>query len=138
MGNIPRNKKTQKHIDDYYYDFETIKTMGLDALIITGANVEGEDLSREVFFDELKTVFKWSYENVASTLCSCLATHAVMEILYQQKEYTRRINVGEFFNTSLLIKPIHYLAVWEIVLVCLIRDIIKLVKNNLLMLMLKY
>jgi homoserine O-succinyltransferase len=30
-------------------------------------------------------VVDWSYENVTSTLCSCLATHAVLEFKYGQK-----------------------------------------------------
>jgi homoserine O-succinyltransferase len=85
LPSIPRSEKIKQHIEQYYYSFEQIQAIGLDGLIITGANVEGEDLSTQVFFNELKEVVCWAVDNVASTLCSCLATHAVMEILFQQK-----------------------------------------------------
>ena len=85
LPSIPRSKNTQQHIDNYYYTIQEIQDLGLDGLIITGANVEGADLSSQVFFKELKSVITWSVNNVASTLCSCLATHAVMEILFKQK-----------------------------------------------------
>lgn len=85
LSSIPRTNKTEKHISKYYQSFEEIKTHGLDALIITGAHVDQADLKQAPFYEELKAVVDWSYEHVTSTLCSCLATHAVMEFRYQQK-----------------------------------------------------
>lgn len=85
LPSIPRGEKAAQHIKKYYNSFEEITKLGLDGLIITGANVEGEDLSTQVFFKELTQVVRWAVDNVASTLCSCLATHAVMEILYNEK-----------------------------------------------------
>ncbi len=85
IPNLQRNKAGQTHVDAYYESFTQIKEAGLDALIITGANVTGPDLSSEPFWQPLIEVIDWAYENVTSTLCSCLATHAVMEFRYQQK-----------------------------------------------------
>ncbi len=85
LNSITRDKKTTQHIAKFYKSFSQIKKHGLDALIITGANVSSECLTEAVFFNELEEVVNWSYINVTSTLCSCLATHAVMEIFYQQK-----------------------------------------------------
>jgi len=82
---LDRNDKAQAHIDEYYDTFEQIKQQGLDALIITGANVIGADLSNQVFWKPLIEVADWAHENVTSTLCSCLATHAVLEFRYAQK-----------------------------------------------------
>ncbi len=45
---------------------------------LSGANVVRADLSSEVFFDEFADVVAWAHESVTSTLCSCLATHAVL------------------------------------------------------------
>ncbi len=73
------------HIEEHYKTFEEIKLQGLDALIITGANVTDPDLQLAPFYEQLKEVVDWSYENVTSTLCSCLATHAVLEFKYGQK-----------------------------------------------------
>lgn len=84
---IERDKEAQKHIDDYYSSFEEIKAMGIDALIVTGANVSQPKLSLEPFWEPLSEVFHWAYENVTSTLCSCLATHASLELLYNQPRY---------------------------------------------------
>ncbi|PWQ97426.1 homoserine O-succinyltransferase MetA [Leucothrix arctica] len=74
-----RGESAQKHIDSYYETFDEIKVAGLDALIITGANVTHSSLSEEAFWEPLLEVSKWAHENVTSTLCSCLATHAILE-----------------------------------------------------------
>ncbi len=81
---IPRGEKAAAHIAKYYESFDTIKAEGLDALIITGANVTGEDLSKEPFWTPLSEVIEWAWENVTTTLLSCLATHAVMHFRYSQ------------------------------------------------------
>jgi homoserine O-succinyltransferase len=82
---LPREQSAQDHIAKYYDNFEQVKQQGLDALIITGANVIGADLSGEVFWDQLIEVADWAHQNVTSTLCSCLATHAVLDFRYGQK-----------------------------------------------------
>jgi len=85
LSELPRSEKTQAYIDQYYETFAQIKEQGLDALIITGANVIGSDLSNQAFWKPLIEVADWAHENVTSTLCSCLATHAVLEFRYKQK-----------------------------------------------------
>jgi len=87
IPNLPRGKEGQAHIDQYYETFEELKSAGLDALIITGANVTGPELSTQPFWEPLIDVIDWAYENVTSTLCSCLATHAVLEFRYGQKRH---------------------------------------------------
>ena len=82
---LPRGAEAQAYIDRYYESFEQIKAQGLDALIITGANVTQPDLSKEPFWQPLIEVIDWAYDNVTSTLCSCLATHAVLQFRYQQR-----------------------------------------------------
>lgn len=75
---IPRSGEARARIDAYYEPFEQIQALGLDALIISGANVTQPDLSKEVFWDPLQEVVGWADQHVTSTLCSCLATHAVL------------------------------------------------------------
>lgn len=79
-----RAEKAKKHIEAYYKTVEEIQSMGLDALIITGANVTQPYLPDEPFWEPLSEIFNWAYENVTSTLCSCLATHASLELHHQQ------------------------------------------------------
>ena len=85
LKEIPRSKKGRAYIDQYYETVEDIKRDGLDGLIITGANVTQPDLSAEPFWEPLSDIIDWAYENVTSTLCSCLATHAVMQFRHGQK-----------------------------------------------------
>ena len=86
-----RSYAARKHINNHYETFDEIKAQGLDALIITGANVTHSNLSDEEFWEPLIKVADWAYENVTSTLCSCLATHAIIEARHQQK----RQNLGQ-------------------------------------------
>lgn len=102
LRELRRGPEATAHIEQYYESFEAIKEQGLDALIITGANVQGSELSEQPFWEPLIEVFDWAYDNVTSTLCSCLATHAVMEFRYNQKRralgfkrwgvYSHRVN----------------------------------------------
>ena len=85
LPELPRSTRAQQHIDCFYDTFEQLKEEGLDALIITGANVVGPELSTQPFWKPLIRVIDWAWENVTSTLCSCLATHAVLEFRYGQK-----------------------------------------------------
>ena len=85
LSELPRGEKGKAHVENFYESFEDIKEQGLDALIITGANVTGPELSEEPFWQPLIEVMDWAYENVTSTLCSCLATHAVLQFRYNQK-----------------------------------------------------
>jgi homoserine O-succinyltransferase len=85
LDELPRSEKAKAHIDAYYEPFDRIKEEGLDALIITGANVTHPDLAQEPFWEPLIEVVNWASENVTSVLCSCLATHAVMQFHNGQK-----------------------------------------------------
>ncbi len=81
---LPRGAKGREHVGRYYEPFDKLRAEGLDALIITGANVSQPELSHEPFWQPLIEVIDWAMQNVTSTLCSCLATHAVMQFRYGQ------------------------------------------------------
>jgi len=80
---LARSPKTQAYIKTYYTTFEQIKREGLDALIITGANVANPSLDEEDFWQPLTEVIDWARDHVTSTLCSCLSTHALMKYFYK-------------------------------------------------------
>ncbi len=82
IAEINRGTKAQAHIDEFYESFETLQEQGLDGLIITGANVTEPDLEKEIFWKPLVDVVRWAHENVTSTLCSCLASHAILQSQY--------------------------------------------------------
>ncbi|NCA69272.1 MAG: homoserine O-succinyltransferase [Sphingobacteriia bacterium] len=85
LAELERSAVTREYVERYYEPFETIREEGLDALVITGANVTGPDLASQTFWDPLIEVVEWAYHNVSSTLCSCLATHAVLQFRYGQQ-----------------------------------------------------
>ncbi len=106
---LPRSAGARQHIDSHYDSFEQIKQQGLDALIITGANVIGADLSEEVFWESLIEVADWAHENVTSTLCSCLATHAVLDFRYGQKRKKQRTKKWGVYHHQ-VVEPKHPLV----------------------------
>ncbi|MBT8047069.1 MAG: homoserine O-succinyltransferase [Xanthomonadales bacterium] len=79
LPGLARGNDSLEYIERYYSTFEDLQKAGLDALIITGANVSNPALETESFWNPLMEVIAWAQENVASTLCSCLATHAVLK-----------------------------------------------------------
>ncbi len=85
LNALKRGAEGQAHVGQFYESFEQIKAQGLDALIISGANVTQPDLAKEPFWEPLIEVIDWAYANVTSTLCSCLATHAVLQFRHGQK-----------------------------------------------------
>lgn len=82
VDGLERSPQAQAHIDTYYTPFEQLRADGLDALIISGANVANPRLEDEPFWHPLLEVVRWAVDNVTSVLCSCLATHALVQHLY--------------------------------------------------------
>jgi homoserine O-succinyltransferase len=82
IDGLPRSPEALAHIEKYYESFRQIREDGLDALIISGANITHDHLQEEDFWQPLTEVFLWAKENVTSILCSCLATHALIQCCY--------------------------------------------------------
>ncbi|OBS08188.1 homoserine O-succinyltransferase MetA [Acidihalobacter prosperus] len=97
LDELPRGEDAREHIARYYERFEDLREQGLDALIITGANVTGPELSTQPFWEPLSQVIEWAWGNVTSTLCSCLATHAVLERRHGQRRQPRPAKIWGVF-----------------------------------------
>lgn len=81
----------QKYVDEDYITFDQAKENGLDAMIVTGANIPNSELEDGVssnpfpddlaFYNSLKEIIEYaeSDEGPTSTLYSCLAFHAYMQ-----------------------------------------------------------
>jgi len=82
LQGLPRQPEALEYIERYYSDFADLQEQGLDALVVTGANVANPNLDQEPFWEPLMEVAAWARANVASTLCSCLATHAMLKRFY--------------------------------------------------------
>ena len=72
---VDRQGAAAQHVERYYEDWHDLQRDGLDALIITGANVTEADITKERFWRPMTEVMDWARTNVTSTLCSCLASH---------------------------------------------------------------
>lgn len=82
IDGLERGPNAKEHIEKYYEPFAKIQQDGLDALIISGANVTHAHIPEEDFWIPLTEVFEWAKKNVTSILCSCLATHALIHHCY--------------------------------------------------------
>ncbi len=85
---VVREGEAREYVERYYEEFDEVRAAGLDALIITGANPLCDDITDETFWASLVEVLDWARENVTSTYCSCLASHAAFKV-YHGIERTR-------------------------------------------------
>ena len=106
---LPRGDKARAHIEAYYESFDSMREKGLDALIITGANVSGPSLADQPFWLPMIEVIDWARDHVTSTLCSCLATHAVMQFRYGQTRVKQPKKVWGVFEHR-VVDPRHPLV----------------------------
>lgn len=79
IDGLPRSAEGKAYIDEHYETFASVREDGLDALIVTGANVSNPSLDQEPFWAPLQEVIAWATTSTCSVLCSCLATHALMK-----------------------------------------------------------
>ena len=79
LPELSRGERAKEHIRRHYFEFDELAEQGLDALIITGANVINPSLTQEPFWEPLIDIVRWAEDNVASVFCSCLATHALVK-----------------------------------------------------------
>jgi len=81
---IVRSEKAATYVRNNYQSENQIKSLAPDALIITGTNVSNPNLETQCFWEPLRETMRWAKNATRSTLCSCLASHAVMQFRYEQ------------------------------------------------------
>lgn len=109
---MDRGAEALAHIEQHYFDFSELQKQGLDALIITGANPVSPVLEDETFWGPLMKIVDWGSRNVASMLCSCLATHALVKSAHDiERQRLPRKKWGVYDHT--ISAPKHPLT-WEI------------------------
>lgn len=82
---INRSDETMAYITQHYEDWDDIKTDGLDALIITGANMPVNGLlNGDERWNQLREIFEWADKNVCSTIYSCFSSYAYMAFNHNQ------------------------------------------------------
>ncbi|MGI9257717.1 MAG: homoserine O-succinyltransferase MetA [Gammaproteobacteria bacterium] len=79
IDELKRGGQATTRIREHYFNFQDLAESGLQAMIFTGANVIDPDIQKEPIWEPLIEIADWAYSNVASTLCSCLASHALVK-----------------------------------------------------------
>ena len=87
FAEIPRGEKAAQHIRRYYRDLRQLQDEGLDALILSGANPVAADITDEPFWQPLCALAEWARTHVCSVMCSCLATHAIVQQFWGIERY---------------------------------------------------
>ncbi len=106
---IPRSAKTAAYIGENYETEDSIRSMGLDALIITGANVSDPRMETQLFWEPLRRTMNWARDHACPTLCSCLASHAVMQFRFGLMRSALPGKIWGVFDHE-VITPDHVLA----------------------------
>ena len=109
LPQLPRSEAARAHIAQHYEPFEKVREEGVDALIVTGANVTGNRLSEQAFWAPFEEVIAWAEQQVTSTLCSCLATHAVLELRHRQERVHQGRKIWGIFEHQ-VVDPRHPLV----------------------------
>jgi homoserine O-succinyltransferase len=76
LTGVPRTDRGQRHLDDFYFDFDDLWRSHFAGAIITGTEPHHADLRHEPYWPLLGKVFDWAERNTTSTILSCLAAHA--------------------------------------------------------------
>ena len=77
----PKNT-SEEHLASFYRDFDELKNMRFDGLIITGAPVENMNFDDVTYWEEICRIFEWSKTNVYSSLFICWAAQAALKFFY--------------------------------------------------------
>ena len=75
------------HMKSFYKSFEDIKKQKFDGLIITGAPIEHLEFNEVTYWDELKTIFEWTQNNVHSTFGVCWGGMAMINHFHNVEKH---------------------------------------------------
>lgn len=76
MSTHESKNTSTSHLNKFYIEFEQVKDLKFDGMIITGAPVENMEFEDVDYWDELTKVMDWSDKNVTSTIYLCWAAQA--------------------------------------------------------------
>jgi len=75
---VARSRQASEHIAHDYADISDLDRLGIDGLIVTGAEPVAPSLPDEPFWGPLTEIIDWARTNTRSTIWSCLAAHAAV------------------------------------------------------------
>ncbi|WP_315798747.1 homoserine O-succinyltransferase [Bradyrhizobium sp. SZCCHNRI3043] len=78
LPSILRSQAARSHVAQSYADIGSLDRLGIDGLIVTGAEPVAATLPDEPYWSDLTSVIDWARTNTRSTIWSCLAAHAAV------------------------------------------------------------
>jgi homoserine O-succinyltransferase len=81
LPELPRGPAAQARIDQAYWPLDELLEARPDALIVTGTEPRTPVLEEEPYWERLTEVIEWAEANTAASIWSCLAAHAVAQVL---------------------------------------------------------
>lgn len=82
IGGLGRKEDARQYIEQFYDSFADVEAIAPDGLVLTGANPGVADLRDEKFWPAFEKVMIWADQCVPTVMCSCLASHAVIEVFH--------------------------------------------------------
>ncbi|QFI53363.1 homoserine O-acetyltransferase MetA [Aeromonas simiae] len=76
------------HLENFYNDFEQVRSNNYDGMIITGAPLGLVEFEDVVYWQRIGEIIRWSHEHVTSTLFLCWAVQAALKVLYGMDKQT--------------------------------------------------
>src|SRR5216684_3037678 len=87
LPKIPRGDWARQHLSSFYLDIDDLwnSRFFFDGLIMTGTEPQRPNLMDEPYWDALSEVLDWAENNTMSTVLSCLAAHAGVDLFVKQR-----------------------------------------------------
>ena len=108
LPEVPRGANGEAHVNgDRYWSIEELQSDPPDALIVTGTEPVAPLLSDEPYWERLRELLQWTQANTTSSIWSCLAAHAAVELLdgVQRRRLTSK-RCGVFAHDILPNQPL--------------------------------
>jgi homoserine O-succinyltransferase len=103
LPEVPRGPAGLEHVNgDRYWSIDELQQEPPDALIVTGTEPVAPLLSDEPYWDRLGDLIRWADANTTSSIWSCLAAHAAVELLDGvRRRRLQQKRCGVFAHTTL-------------------------------------
>lgn len=78
MSSHQSKNTSTSHLNNFYQEFQDLKQLKFDGMIVTGAPIEKLDFEQVDYWDELVAVLDWAQDHVTSTLYLCWGAQAAL------------------------------------------------------------
>ncbi|WP_257169494.1 homoserine O-succinyltransferase [Bradyrhizobium sp. SRS-191] len=78
LPSIARSPVASSHVAQTYTDIDRLDGLGIDGLIVTGAEPIAARLRDEPYWPDLTAIIDWARTNTKTAIWSCLAAHAAV------------------------------------------------------------